>query len=246
MLSFNNNPKIKEQYIGIARYHRDADNFRQGHGYCRDGKVCALGCYHGTKTQKDCIDKNREIFGIPESLSFLEEIIFEKSSFSFAKEWPLRFIEAIPVGVDLSKIENQIKKFILEVVLKSIYFQPVNKCIRDVILLLDIEISGNKVSDDMWSAARSAAASAADSVESAAWSAEAAARSDVESAADSAAWFAESAELEKIGDKLLSLFVELEPKISTSLTLGERLEILEESVEQLQHNTATHPEHVET
>ena len=242
MISFNGDSRVKEQYVGVAKYHHQADDLAQKHGYCHGGKCCALGCFHGINSQEACIALNGDRLGIPEDISYLEEAVFENSSEPFAKTWPLRFIEAMPVGVDLHTVGIKIKQFMLRELLKDknvINAEPVRLCIVQVLDLLQNQLMG--VFDETkqsaaWSAARSAesaAWSAAESAESAAWSAAESAESAAWSAAESAAW---SAAYEKIGEELLRLFRELELSVN-HISLVERVEMLEEAVDKIERST---------
>ena len=224
MISFNGDSRVKEQYVGVAKYHHQADDLAQKHGYCHGGKCCALGCFHGINSQEACIALNGDRLGIPEDISYLEEAVFENSSEPFAKTWPLRFIEAMPVGVDLHTVGIKIKQFMLRELLKDknvINAEPVRLCIVQVLDLLQNQLMG-VFDETKQSAAESAAWSAA---ESAAWSA---ARS-----AESAAW---SAAYEKIGEELLRLFRELELSVN-HISLVERVEMLEEAVDKIERST---------
>jgi hypothetical protein len=91
---------------------------------------CALGCtlvpFSASKTEVNNISAGvrREHgewylavahrYSLPNWLTRLEEAVFEATSRTegfakgFSKEWPLRFVEAIPVGVSFSEIEKRI------------------------------------------------------------------------------------------------------------------------------------------
>ena len=216
MISFNGDSRVKEQYVGVAKYHHQADDLAQKHGYCHGGKCCALGCFHGINSQEACIALNGDRLGIPEDISYLEEAVFENSSEPFAKTWPLRFIEAMPVGVDLHTVGIKIKQFMLRELLKDknvINAEPVRLCIVQVLDLLQNQLMG-VFDETKQSAAESAAWSVAESAESAAW----------------------SAAYEKIGEELLRLFRELELSVN-HISLVERVEMLEEAVDKIERST---------
>ncbi len=132
--------------------------------------------------------------GIPIGLGFLHDRIHEGLPSPAFKDWPLRFLESIPVGADLSLTHYRIKLAILTsptLDLRSKAIDDGKQAIDQVVGLLRRSVTGEIVSDAEWSAAESAAWSAA-------WSAArstalAAAESAAESAARSAAWSAESA-----------------------------------------------------
>lgn len=99
MLSFHNDKSIKEKYIKRLEAHYAADEIIQGI-YWENGRGCAVGC---TIHSSDHFSYEKEL-GIPIILARLEDKIFENLPIMIAKEWPLRFLNAIPVGKDLSKI----------------------------------------------------------------------------------------------------------------------------------------------
>ena len=112
MLSFHGKEKIKEKYLKRLKNHYDADEFVKGK-YWEKGKGCAVGCtIHGSDHSR----YETEI-GIPEWVARVEDKIFEGLPDNIAKEWPLKFLKSIPVGVDLNKIKIQFLIFIVESVI---------------------------------------------------------------------------------------------------------------------------------
>jgi hypothetical protein len=96
MLTFHGKQQIKDLYIARVRAHRLADQLVHGI-YWEDGKGCAVGCtIHSGNHQ----DYETEL-GIPVELAFAEDHFFENLSNGEAMLWPERFLQAIPVGVDL-------------------------------------------------------------------------------------------------------------------------------------------------
>lgn len=99
MLSFHNDKSIKELYVNRVKLHQLADEIEQGF-YWENGRGCAVGCtIHG----EDHSSYEREL-GIPKVLSKIEDCIFENLPVEIAKLWPLKFLETINVGVDLSSV----------------------------------------------------------------------------------------------------------------------------------------------
>ena len=87
MLSFHNDPKIKDKYL---------DRVRKNGG--------AVGC---TLEHKD--NKRYPIeLGLPVWLARLEEDIFNNLPVDKAKQWPLNFLKAIPIGVDVDAARHLI------------------------------------------------------------------------------------------------------------------------------------------
>ena len=87
MLSFHNDPKIKDKYL---------DRVRKNGG--------AVGC---TLEHKDSKRYPIEL-GLPVWLARLEEDIFNNLPVDKAKQWPLNFLKAIPIGVDVDAARHLI------------------------------------------------------------------------------------------------------------------------------------------
>lgn len=79
--------------------HFDADEIIKGI-YWENGKGCAVGCTIHSGSHQEYETR----FGIPTVLARLEDIFFENLPNKIAKSWPLRFMSAIPVGVDLCHV----------------------------------------------------------------------------------------------------------------------------------------------
>lgn len=102
LVAFHGDAKIKAKYLARVRGHRAADEIINGQ-YWELGKGCAVGCtihsgYHASYETE---------IGVPRVLAFWEDGIFERLfpvDRSAAKEWPERFLLAIKVGADLSRV----------------------------------------------------------------------------------------------------------------------------------------------
>ena len=153
MKAFKNNPQIKASLIAQLEAHYAADEIIKG-TYWENGKGCAVGC---------CVHSADhslfpKLFDIPESIAILMDSIFEELPDNHAKEFPLRFIRAIPVGSDLSKIENLFLEWILiDPKHGVIQFNP-DPSILKVAELHRRVIDGDAVSDSEWDAAGTRAA----------------------------------------------------------------------------------------
>lgn len=97
--AFHNDPKIKEKYIERVRNHQMCDEIEKGH-YWEGGKGCAVGC----TIEGSNHDRYETELGIPTIIAYLEDGLFENMSNKDAMEFPLRFLESIPVGADLSMV----------------------------------------------------------------------------------------------------------------------------------------------
>jgi len=107
MLTFHGKQDLKDQRIAQVRAHRLADQLVKG-VYWEDGKGCAVGCtIHSGRHQ----DYETEL-GIPVELAYFEDRIFESLLNGQAMMWPERFLQAIPVGVDLRATHIN-KRFVL-------------------------------------------------------------------------------------------------------------------------------------
>ena len=102
MQAFHNDPRIKERYLARVRAHRAADEIIHG-DYWRNGKGCAVGC---TLHSANHASYETEL-GIPQTLERLEDNIFEALPAPDDTLWPEQFLDAIPVGADLSMVWPQ-------------------------------------------------------------------------------------------------------------------------------------------
>src|SRR5690606_32222125 len=80
LLSFHNDPAIKEKYLNRLYLHYKADEIIRSH------------------------ESYESELGVPWILACLEDSIFEGLPNEKAKEFPIQFLEAIPVGVDLEPV----------------------------------------------------------------------------------------------------------------------------------------------
>lgn len=131
--AFHNDPKIKKKYLTRVRKHFKADEIVKG-TYWENGKGCAVGC----TIHSDDHNAYESEIGIPIWLAFIEDRIFERLSNKIAKEWPLQFLKAIPIGVDLEKIKAPFFIFILKSTLNTFdhnKFPECKKSVEDVINL---------------------------------------------------------------------------------------------------------------
>jgi hypothetical protein len=183
LLTFHNDPKVKEFYLSRVQAHYDADEIIKDK-YWENGKGCAVG---RTLHSSDHSDYETEL-GVPKWVAKLEDTIFEGLPNEEAKEFPVRFIRDTPIGVDLSQIKIPFLIIVVESVIDKFdhdKFPYVKKAIDNVLSLLKndnitkealkatIMASalaaargayrfGFVVNDAAWKAAAAAAAAAAD------------------------------------------------------------------------------------
>ena len=97
IIAYHGKKEVKEFYIDRVKKHRIADELVKGF-YWQDGKGCGIGC---TVESSDHSRYPIEL-GIPEMLARLEDCIFEGLPNDESQAWPERFLNAVPVGADLS------------------------------------------------------------------------------------------------------------------------------------------------
>lgn len=99
MIAFHGDFKLKEKILKRLRDHYEADEIIKGQ-YWEGGKGCAVGCsVHSSDHMK-----YEELLGINYLIAHLEDSIFEGLPNEQAKEFPIQFIEAIPVGANLDSV----------------------------------------------------------------------------------------------------------------------------------------------
>jgi len=153
--AFHENPAIKATYLARVRAHREADDLIHGVYWVR-GKGCAVGCtIHGS----DHYAYEREL-GVPTILAHLEDRLFESLPTEAAQQWPEVFLEAIPVGADLSLVWPKFAVWLLtdpqEGVVRFAWDKG-RRAITGVSELYQRMCAGQSVSREEWTAARAAA-----------------------------------------------------------------------------------------
>lgn len=185
LLTFHGDPKIKAKYIKRVKAHQEADELVQNYGYWDGGKGCAVGC---TLHSSDHNAFETEL-GIPEWIARCEDSLFEGMSEERSKTFPLEFLEAIPVGVELNKIKFPFLIMVLDRVLEKVDlkdFPAVETSIKKV-----KELLVNNGSDEEFDAASAVARAAASAA-----------------AGDAASYAASYAAYEFYADQLLKLMAE--------------------------------------
>lgn len=181
--AFHGDPAIKAKYINRVRAHREFDQLVKG-CYWENGKGCAIGCtIHGSNhgTYEDEL-------GIPESLARLEDAVFEGLPNGHSLMWPENFLEAIPVGADLSRVTPLFVVWLLtgdELGLLRIAEPAGQASLRQVAGLWQCRADGDEPSSQEWDAATDAAWDAARAVATAA-STDAARAASTDAATDAA------------------------------------------------------------
>ena len=184
MLAFHGNQAIKDLYVARVKAHALADEIVQGQ-YWGHGRGCAVGCtIHGSQHSR-----YEDEIGVDRRLAYLQDRIFEGLPLAEAKEFPLAFLNAIPVGADLSLVLPRFIVWMLSDPARGtmrLCSEQGKEATRVVVALYQRLIDGGEVSDKEWRNARKLAADAAYAY--AAADAAAAAAAYAYAAADAAAY----------------------------------------------------------
>lgn len=149
MLSFNNDPKIKAKYIERLKAHKLADEIVKGQ-YWENGKGCAVGCTIHSSKHKNYEDK----LGIPEWLARLEDTIFEGLENKLSKDFPLKFLKAVPLGVSKEEFEALRHKLAIKrqqrnlKIVEKFYKKNKTETIKQVIDAIKLVISYHKAPEE--------------------------------------------------------------------------------------------------
>jgi hypothetical protein len=171
MKSFHNKPELKEMMLEEVLKHQKADEIIQG-SYESRGKYCAVGCSIESlnmRLGKHYSHGDHSVYetelGIPKIIARLEDRIFEGLEREKAKMFPLRFIQAVPVGVDLSLVWPKFAIWLLgdekDGVIKYVETDEQKKIIIDIVELYKRVIAGESIESLKKEFAIAAAAAAA-------------------------------------------------------------------------------------
>ncbi len=185
MQSYLNDTKLKSDFIEQIKWHQDQDKIIQGtygEGSNGDFKACAVGCsihslgrMQGKKFQTDNHKLYESELGIPEWLAMLEDTIFEGLPIDDAKAWPLRFSEAVPVGVDLDPIKWQFCAFVLSRNIERVLTLKIDDSLKETVVSAIrqvLHVHETALNTGVWNESAAWSAESAQSAQSAAWAAE--------------------------------------------------------------------------
>jgi hypothetical protein len=173
-LSFHNDPALKAALVAEGEYHA-AHNMIAHIGYGNDKipgdkfRGCSIGCYAHGRHNGDPHQWGADFYGHPKRIWLCADVIYEGLSRNGEDvDWHKRWGAAIPVGVELSKLELVVDKLILMAARKKSewYGPPDNHHLLVAISLYERRISGDEPSFEEWEAG-ALAADAALSVRSA-------------------------------------------------------------------------------
>ena len=192
MLSYHNEPELKQATVADAKQHQLEDRFIQGtYWNAEKEKGCSMGCLvHCNNEQGEIYDLVSRSFGLPLQLVRLQEWVFENTEKDYAMAWTTRFTEAIPVGVDLSGVWPKVAVYICESVLQ--YTTDYPACTKAISRVIELYKNGG-TNDEFADAAVAAADAAA-----------------------YAAYAADAAYAAALGDKIIEILHSLEPDAAES------------------------------
>lgn len=169
-------PSFKAEFIKELKWHKKQGKFLHGsygEGSNGDFRGCAVGCsihslYRLGKTKEKQWEGHAlypSLLGVTEWLAWLADSVFENSPEDYSMSWPVRVMEAVPVGVDLTLVKHTVMAMILEEETKfdRKKFPQVAQAVSGTAELHRQASRGETVTPAAWSAAESAAWSAADS-----------------------------------------------------------------------------------
>ena len=168
MLAYHGDSAIKSVILNQLQAHAEADEIVQGYSWY-NGKGCAVGCTLHSYNHMEYETR----FGIPVMLARLEDYIFEGLPNNLAKDWPVKFMQNIRVGSDLSLVGWKFLHWILTTaeVNPGINHPLVRSAVLQSAEVVKSFAEGKSVTESARSAAERAAESARSAAESAAWSA---------------------------------------------------------------------------
>ena len=167
MLAYLNDPTLKATMMTSLRAHKRHDDFMRGVYWAPDlGKGCAVGCsLEALGVPADQRDRHAlypEMLGIPEQIAKLIDNLFENLPDPDYKSWPVRIMDAIPVGADLSHVVAEWLLWLLidkrHGVIQYATTDRQRQIIRDVADLYVRRLAGDEPTRDEWSTATAAAA----------------------------------------------------------------------------------------
>ena len=188
---------MKARLVADAKAHQAADRYVQG-AYLDtsepEWKGCAVGCTTAPLLAENLgvevcelgvlswHEQQERLTGIPAWLGHVEDAIFEGLPVKDAREWPVRFLSALPVGVDLAPVRDAW--------LRDVVFDPTHGAMAHAAGAMEAAGLTEQAAKLSQSQSRGSADAAAQAARSAAMSAEDAAAADAAADAWSAAWYA--------------------------------------------------------
>lgn len=164
--AFHGDPAIKQKYLDRVAAHRANDELVRGHYWEQDKNGVFRGCAVGCTLEYVGFDLHatyEKELGIPTMLARAEDSIFEHLPIeSEWLAWPTEFLEAIPVGADLSLVWPRLLIWILS----DPEYGTRTHCLPDgaaatdtIIQLVEAVVRGETTESEAWHEASEAASS---------------------------------------------------------------------------------------
>jgi hypothetical protein len=222
MLAYSHPIVTREAFLAEMQRHADADQIVQGQ-YWEGGRGCAVGCSLNSiswllvdgNVPRDDHEMLSKILGIPPQLAHLEDTIFEGLPVDLARQWPMRFTNAIQQDADLSNVWPQFAAWMLrEIALPAAKGYPACEAVIERVANGYETRWQSNAADATYEAydaraARAAAANAARAAYAAAYAARATYAADAANAAAyaaaAAAYTSRAVTYTKMADKLAKL-----------------------------------------
>lgn len=119
--------KVKKKYVQRALKHKEADSFIQG-DYWNGKQGCCVGCLAEVYENPHAF--LAEELSTPEWMFQLADCIHEALEEKHMREWPVKFMQALPVEVSEQDFDKKIKTPFLLSVLKDL--EGAEKSIRTI------------------------------------------------------------------------------------------------------------------
>ena len=149
--SYLNDPSLKNKTIEAMKADIMAERLVHG-TYWNEEKE--NGCFVGCVIRGNQHSKFETKLGIPRILACLGDRIFEGLPYKESKQFTIDFLEAMPVGVDLSGVWDKFAHFILVDeeygVIKFAKKESTKKSIQDVANAYARKIAGEKIDINEW------------------------------------------------------------------------------------------------
>ena len=157
--AFFGEPELKAKVMDRLREDRRLDRISQGI-YWDDSKGCHLGCLTRCGESQSPHEATERMFGIPVKVAYWLEAVFEGLPEEDCEWWVIEGTNAIPVGADLSLAHHKFASWLLGPGSPSAngnQNELVAKAVQEIRFLHDLSADGGVVTEQQWSAARSAA-----------------------------------------------------------------------------------------
>jgi len=120
LIAYHGNAALKEKIRKRVLWHQERDHIARGRytqGSGRSFRGCAVGCSLEAAGVEKSMRGDHKLYeiklGIPRIIALLEDKLFESLPFGEHVEFPLKFIDAIPVGADLSNVWPQFAAWLM-------------------------------------------------------------------------------------------------------------------------------------